>query len=169
MAGTVGRLLFPVLTDIYRLDTTGMLADPDGAGPLSSGVDGYGEPILVASPDDAGTYRRLEMAPVRLPVQMATEAYDRQHMMATGDVREGKVSLTFHFRDLEAAHLVDPTTQRPLLKSGDRIGAVYDLDGNLLQAFPAPPGLYIVEASARFGLRGKRNLLIATCMSRKQG
>ena len=44
-----GRLIFPFLAELYRLDTRATATtDPDGAGPLTGGYDpDFKEPVLV--------------------------------------------------------------------------------------------------------------------------
>ena len=44
-----GRLIFPFLAELRRLDTAAMAStDPDGAGPLTGGFDpDFKEPVLV--------------------------------------------------------------------------------------------------------------------------
>ena len=69
-----GRLIFPFLAELHRLDTTGTATtDPDGAGPLTSGYDpDFKEPVGVDSNDDGiGESVRIEHPPVRLPCQVA--------------------------------------------------------------------------------------------------
>lgn len=90
--------------------------------------------------------------------------------LASGNVPRTKLSLCFHFRDLEAAGLVQATTGLALIRPGDRLAGLYDLLGNLVQAVPTPPGLYVTEAHpASFGLGIHRNLLLVTFEPRDQG
>ena len=157
--GYRGRLIFPQLVDVYRLDRATVAA--------SSGYDSiYQEPVLISSADRAGTVKRVEFAAVRLPAQIEVTVSDRTQMAMTGNVKKGRMAFVFHFADLESAGLIHATTGAPLVMANDRIGAVYDPGGNLIQSFPNPPGMFVVEPQVNFGLDFRRNLLIALCESR---
>jgi hypothetical protein len=168
-----GRLIFPFLAELHRLDSQAMATeDPDGAGPLASGYDpDFKEPVLVDADDDgvAEPYRR-ERPPVRVPCQVEPEALEALRMTAIGNTPRSNIDLVFHFRDLERLDLVDATTGDALIRPSDRLGALYDVAGNLVQAVRTPPGLYVTEARpSGFGLhrqRPRRNLLIVTFQDR---
>ncbi|NVJ28865.1 hypothetical protein HUW62_47535, partial [Myxococcus sp. AM011] len=59
-----------------------------------------------------------------------------------------------------------------LIRPSDRLGALYDVTGALVQAVRTPPGLYVTEARPTgFGLhrrRPRRNLLLVTFNDRPQ-
>lgn len=81
-----------------------------------------------------------------------------------------QVVLVFHFRDLESMGLVDPATGDALLRVNDRLVAIRDLAGNLVQAVRARPGLYATEVQPQsFGLGRARNLLIVRWEERELG
>lgn len=165
-----GRLIFPVLVEVFRLDRAAMAADPDGGGPLTSGWDpDYKEPILETNANRTGAPRRVEMAAVRIPAQVETETYDRVRITQTGDVKAGRMVFVIHFEELERLSLVSPTTGICLLVRGDRVGGTYTPAGALIQTFPDPPGLYVIEPQVIFGLGQQRNLLALVCGSRDQG
>lgn len=87
-------------------------------------------------------------------------------MFASGNSPRSRIELVFHFADLERNGLVDAATKDSLLRPGDRLGALYDRSGELVQAIRTPPGLYVTEARPiGFGLnraRPHRNLLLVT-------
>jgi hypothetical protein len=169
-----GRLINPFLVEIVRLDQVATAADPDGAGPRTSGYDPvYRETVTLPSTDLLGTDARLEHPPVRVPAQMHTGPTPGQLMAlkptVTGNVASGNIQILVHFEDLDRLGLVDPVTKTALLKVGDRLTAIYDMEENLLQEILTPPGLYCTEAVPIFGLGRNRNLLQLSFESRDEG
>ena len=169
-----GRLIFPFLAEFFRWDAAAMAADPDGAGELTSGFDpDFKEPVLRDTDDDddgvAEPFRR-EHPPVRVPCQVEPEAFQALRMAAAGNTPRSSLDLVLHFRDLERLGLVDPTSGDALIRPSDRLGGLYDLRGQLVQALRNPPGLYVTEARPLgFGLgrkRPQRNLLLVTLNDR---
>jgi hypothetical protein len=168
-----GRLIFPFLAELHRLDTAAMAGvDPDGAGLLTGGYDpDFKEPVLVDTDDDgvAEPFRR-EHPPVRVPCQVEPEAFEALRMAASGNTPRSSFDLVFHFRDLERLGLVDAATGDALIRPSDRLGALYAQGGQLVQAVRTPPGLYVTEARPiGFGLyrrRPSRNLLLVSFQDR---
>lgn len=163
-----GNLIFRFAAELFRLDTTAMAADPDGPGGFASGYDpDFREPVLIDADGDgvAEPFRR-EYPPVRVPCQVEPQAFDAQRMTQSGNAPRSSIGLVFHFRDLERLALVDAATGDALIRPGDRLGALYALDGQLVQAIRTPPGLYVTEARPiGFGLhrpRPSRNLLLVS-------
>jgi hypothetical protein len=65
---------------------------------------------------------------------------------------------------------VDPATGDALLRLNDRLVAIRDMAGNLVQAVRTPPGLYATEVQPQsFGLGRARNLAIVTFHERELG
>lgn len=169
-----GRLIFPFLAELHRLDTAGTATtDPDGAGPLTSGYDpDFKEPVGVDSDDDGiGEPARVEHPAVRVPCQVEPKTFEELRMFAAGNSPRSRVELVFHFRDLEQLGLVDAPTGDALVRPGDRLGALYDKAGALVQAVRTPPGLYVSEARPiGFGLhrpQPSRNLLLVAFEDRQ--
>ena len=169
-----GRLIFPFLAELFRLDTAAMAAvDPDGPGPLEGGYDpDFKEPVVVDQDDDGiGERVRQEHPPVRVPCQVDTKVFEELRMFASGNAPRSRIDLVFHFKDLERMGLVDGDTGDPLLRPGDRLGALYDKAGQLVQEVRTPPGLYVTEARPiGFGLnmaRPRRNLLLVAFEDRQ--
>ena len=172
---TRGRLIFPFLAELARLDTAATAADPDGAGPLVSGYDpDFKEPVARdTDADGRGEPVRVEHPPVRVPCQVDTDAFAQLQMLAAGNAPRSDVELVFHFRDLERLGLVDTETGDALIRPGDRLAGICDMAGELVQAVRTPPGLYVTEARpSGFGLgraRPRRNLLVVSFRDRQQG
>ena len=168
-----GRLIFPFLAELRRLDTVAMAADPDGTGPMSSGYDpDFKEPVLLDRDGDGIAEReRIELPPIRVRCQVEPHLFEDLRMLASGDSPRSDVRLVFHFRDLERLGLVDPATGDARIRPNDRLAGLYDLGGSLVQAIRTPPGLYVTEAQPRgFGLgrsRPRRNLLLVTFEARQ--
>ena len=165
-----GRLINPFLAEIARLDTVATAADPDGPGPLASGYDpDFKETIVL---EEAGARRdaRDEMPPIRLPCQVEVGAFEALQQLAAGSSPGAQVTLVFHFRDLERMGLVDPPSGDALLRVNDRLVAIRDLTGALVQAVRTPPGLYATEVQPQsFGLGRARNLLLVRWEPRALG
>jgi hypothetical protein len=163
-----GRLINPFLAEIARLDTVATAADPDGAGPLSSGYDpDFKETVVL---EEAGARRdaRREMPPVLVPCQVEVGAFEALQQLAAGNSPDSRVTLVFHLRDLERLGLVDPASGDARLRVNDRLVAIRDLGGNLVQAVRTPPGLYITEVQPQsFGLGRHRNLALVTLQERE--
>lgn len=157
-----GRLIFPLLADVYRLD----LAAINAAGSFDTV---YKEIKLTPTSDGIGSSLRLEMAVVQIPVQFEPGSLRRLHEVANGDLSTGRVIGVMHFVDLEALSLVHSTTGVSLIKKGDRLGALRKLDGTLIETIENPPGLFVTEAMPITALSGDRNLLQITFMSREAG
>ncbi len=164
-----GGLIFPFLAELHRLDTAATAAsDPDAAGPLNGGYDpDFKESVLVDHNDDGlGERVRLEHVPVRVPCQVEPEAFDALRVFASGNAPRSRIDLVLHFRDLERLGLIDESTGDALVRPGDRLGALFDVEGALVQAIRTPPGLHVIEARPLgFGLgraRPQRNLLLVS-------
>jgi hypothetical protein len=165
-----GRLIFPFYAEIARLDTAATAADPDGAGSRTSGYDPvFREPVRLTG----GVSARVEKAPILVPCQVEDRLFEALQQAASGDAPNTAFTLTFHFRDLEFAGLVDAVTGDALIRKNDRIVSIRrKRDSALVQAVsPTRGGMYVVEATpAGFGLSGgERNLLLVRLEERAQG
>jgi hypothetical protein len=163
-----GRLIFPFLAELYRLDTVAMATQPPGYD------DDFKEPALLDSDGDGvGDAFRREHPPVRVPCQVEPETLEALRMTPSGNTPQSSIDLVFHFRDLERLALVDATTGEALIRTSDRLGGLFDTEGQLVWAVRTPPGLYVTEARhAGFGLfrgRPRRNLLVVSFNDRPAG
>ena len=170
-----GRLIFPFLAELHRLDTQATaIEDPDGAGPLEGGYDPDFKESVLVDPDSDGIGEpiRKEHPFVRVPCQVEPKVFDELRMFASGNAPRSHIDLVFHFKDLERMGLVDKATGDALIRPGDRLSAIYDKTGELVQQIRTPPGLYVTEARPiGFGLcrtRPRRNLLLVSFSDRQQ-
>jgi hypothetical protein len=163
-----GSLIFKFLAEIHRLDTVAMATQPPGYD------DDFKEPALLdADGDGVGDAFRREHPRVRVPCQVEPETLDALRMTPSGNTPQSSLDLVFHFRDLERLGLVDVVTGEALIRTSDRLGGLFDTDGQLVWAVRTPPGLYVTEARhAGFGLfrrRPRRNLLVVSFNDRPAG
>lgn len=163
-----GRLIFTFVAELYRLDTVAMATQPPGYD------DDFKEPALLdADGDGVGEAFRREHPPVRVPCQVEPETLEALRMTPSGNTPQSSLDLVFHFRDLERLGLVDVATGEALIRTSDRLGGLFDTEGQLVWAVRTPPGLYVTEARhAGFGLfrrRPRRNLLVVSFNDRPAG
>lgn len=170
-----GRLIQRFQAAIRRIDTAGMAAtDPDGTGPATGGYDPIlREPIHVdTDADGIGEPARLEQDEVRVPCQVDPEGDEALRSLGEGLAPRQSIDLVFHFRDLERLGLVSPAG-KAMIAAGDRLAAIYDLSGNLVEQFPDPPGLFVTRTkTSGYGLSRRaptRNLLLVRFEDRAQG
>lgn len=163
-----GRLIFPMLARIGRIDPNAMASDPDGAGELTSGFDDdFREPVRVPDGTQAGAPARLEFAPIDIPAQVEDQEWRSLNMEMTGNDPRTSITLVFHFADLERLGFVDPVTKGatcPVI--GDRLIAIVDPNSGSVEQ--KAPGIYCVHAEPRsYGLGARRrNLLVCTFTER---
>ena len=56
------------------------------------------------------------------------------------------MALVFHFSDLENLGLVDMDSGDALIRVGDRLNGIFQMNGRLVQEIKCPPGLFVTEA-----------------------
>lgn len=152
-----GRLICPLVVELARLDTDATRA-----------AGGYDTTFKTMKPGVA----RRELPVVRLRAQVEMGKWEGQNQTQAGNVPDSRLTLAFHFRDLEAAGLVDLATGDAKIRVGDRLVAIYDRTGTVKDATvkTANGGLYATEVQhAGLGLGGRRNLLVVVFDERPQG
>lgn len=160
---TRGRLILPFEASIAQLDT----AATEAAGNYDTVWRTMKPSLTPGGERDTG---RREKAPIRLRCQVEPSSHEAQAQGPGGDLARTSISLAFHFRDLEKLSLVDPVTGDPLLRKNDRLVAIYDKHGALVQTFAYPPGVFCVQSQPReYGLGSKRNILLMIFQDRPQG
>jgi hypothetical protein len=164
-----GKLIFPFWCELARLDTVATAADPDGAGVYSAGYDpDFKEPVKLSQGEGPGESHREEKSLVKIPAQIEPQTLDRLQMFASGNVPDARMAVVMHFRYLEQNGLVDTTTGEPLIRIGDRLNAIYDKAGTLVQTIR--PELYVTEVRPiGYGLGHARNLLLVVFDDRETG
>jgi len=167
-----GRLIFPFIVELGLLDTAATAADPDGAGPQTSGYDDeFREPVMLpptAGGSARGTIHRVETT-VRFKAQIEDDTADALQMAAAGNSPTSTMGLVFHFSDLEKVGAVSMLTGKPSIKApGARLIAIYNpRSGQLIERFDEEPGLFATQAkSLGFGLGPDRNLLLVIFQER---
>ncbi len=167
MPGYRGRLIFPQLARLGRVDLSGI------AGPQTSGEDSgfdpvFREPIRLQNGTQEGESARRELEPLDMKCQVEDEVWEQVQMLATGNSPLTRLTLIFHYRDLEEQGLVDAETGEQLApRVGDRLISMHKTDSTLIRL--APPRLYCIQAVDRsFGLSGGgRNLLACVFETRE--
>ena len=168
-----GRLVFPFLVELAQLDTAATEADPDGAGPLTSGYhEHFREPLMVlaAPTDQTGVSARVEATPIQFRAQIEPVQFERLEMMLGGDSPDSRFAIIAHYRDLENLNLIDSVTGKPLIRKNDRLVRILNCDtGALIEAIPDPPGLFVRQVQSRgFGPGRTRNILLIEFEEREQ-
>lgn len=151
-----GRLIFPMVVEIARLDTDATRL-----------AGRYDATFRTMKP---GT-ERVEMAPVRLLAQVEMGAWQAQNQTQAGNIPDSRLTLVFHYEELESKGLVD-TNGAALIRVNDRLLGIYSRDGARLEEYlpKEKGGLYAVEVQpAGIGLGGRRNLLVVAFADRPLG
>lgn len=159
-----GRLIFPFVIVIARVDPVAIEAA--GPGGFDGFDDDFNEPALEAS----GPIRR-ELAEIKLEAQIEPGTFVELRRLLQGFAPKAEMTMTVHFSELEDLALVG-ADGLPLLRAGDRIDRIEDMDAVTVLSFPSPPGLYIDTMTPdSFGLLGSRraNLAIFALTDRPQG
>ncbi len=153
-----GRLIRPGLVDLEQIDTDATAADPGVTGLTSGYSSPWGE-IAVVEDADGNPVSLKQTKTIRLTAQVEVNMYTKRDAAVVGVDRKSLVVLVFHLSELEELGLVDPATGDVAIRAGDRLVAMYDLDGFLKQTF-REPGLYAIEPQAYgIGIGGDRNLI----------
>lgn len=164
-----GRLINAFVVSIAPIDTAAIAGDPDAGGPLTSGYDkDFREPV-VRTVGGVRTTGRKEKTPIDVRCQIEPAVWDALTQIAGGNMPNAQLVLAVHFRDLEAAGMIDANGDATI-RVNDRLVAIKDELGNVLQTILDPHGLYVTQAMpTSFGLGRSRNLLIVTFEDREHG
>lgn len=152
-----GKLICPLVVELARLDTKG-----------THDAGGYDPTFKTMTPGVA----RRELPSIKLHAQVEHGRWEAQNQTQAGNVPDSRLTLVFHFRELEALSLVDANTGDALIRIGDRLVAIYDRTGTVKDMSVKLPsgGLYATEvAPGGSGLGGRRNLLVVVFDERAQG
>jgi hypothetical protein len=158
-----GRLIQRFVCVLYRLDPVATAAVVGG------GYDPeFGEAKRVNNSTQLGSPSRREQAALRLTCQLDRDPeWDSDILTRGGHMKEAAILIVLFLADLETAGLVDGNGN-PKIYAGDRVGAIEDLNGNLVQTFVNPPGMFVSETEqigyglAAFGVP-RHNLFVLKC------
>lgn len=166
-----GRLIYPFIVRIAQLDTVAMAADPDGAGPETSGYDiDFREPIGVAADatDRIGETLRIENF-IECMAQIEPGQFEAMTQVLGGTQPDSEIQIVLHFKDLEERNLVDLDGVAKI-RLNDRLDRIIDKCGNEVQVIRNPPGLFVTQVlPGGYGLGPRRNLLFVTLNERTRG
>lgn len=167
-----GRLINPFVAVLGLLDTVATAADPDGAGPETSGYDDIFDEPIVYDDSDETTNERIDArkeTQVRVPCQVETAQVDRLDMSFSGDMPDNAIRLVFHFCDLERLGLID-SDNNATIKKGDRLIEIRRACNDTLEQTMRTPIYATHVRPASFGLSShRRNLLIVLFEEREKG
>jgi len=164
------RLVRPLVAEIAQLDTVATAAvDPPGTS--SSGYDpDFKEPV-VAAPDaeGLGESQRQEKASIRVPAQVEFGPFEQLRQAFSGNLPDSRVVLVMDFEDLDQLGLIDAGANESLLRANDRLVQILNGQGEVIEAFPNPPGMFITELRPGYGLDADRNIILAFAGEREPG
>jgi len=144
------------------LDTASIAASP--------GYDDIAfEPKLELSgaDDRIRTIARKEIE-YRIRVQVDSRSSDRLEQMRGGKQRNIIYELTAYRNNLIDAGYIDANGD-PVIRTRARLEKIEDLDGNTVQTFPNPPGLYVFEVITDGWVSGLPAIVTWLLSSEKQG
>lgn len=168
-----GRLIYRFKARLHIHDTQTQ-ANADVAPGVPGFDSDFREPATVDLDGDGVAERiRPELPAVLVDCQVEPDKLDILNMRPSGNDPQSMVELVFHFRDLEAAGLVDTVDGIARLRPGTRLSELLTTSLESIQLMAPPTGLFAVEARPigwGLGLRGsRRNLLLVRFGSRSEG
>lgn len=92
----------------------------------------YREPKIVDDGTFSGASGRLNQAEIRVPCQADLDEWNRSDPMANGVETQHRIRVTFAFKDLERAGLIDADTKVAGIRLAAQLVGLYDRRGNLL-------------------------------------
>ena len=119
------RVLGGHAASLSRIDTEATAA----AGNYDSD---FREPKRVDDGSWAGTDGRIDQAPILVPCQFSDERYSAMDPMTNGIELQHRMVLTFAWKDLERAGLLDAGTNAAAIRVTAKLNGIYDRRGNLL-------------------------------------
>lgn len=156
-----GRLIQSFVAHIAPLDVAATRA----AGNYD---DDFRETVRVADTSQRGSKDgRVEGAVVQLECQVEDVEFEKRQAMFGGDSPRTALTLILFQPDLEDAGLLNAQGVPTVPKAGDRLVALYDVWGALVQDFNAYP-LYATHVQPRaYALGQQRNLILVEFVDRE--
>ena len=140
-----GRLISPVMAEIYPLDTTATSDIPEGTNYTSGYDEDFREGVLVDRDGDGiGQINRVEGDPISVPAQLEVSRFSDLGLFSTGKALRAKIVLVFDRQTLEDMNLIDENGH-PRIRIGYRLGSLSRKDGSLLYRFDEANSLYVTE------------------------
>lgn len=157
-----GRLIQRFVAVLRRLDAL-ETSTVEGGGY----DDVFREPVAIDDDSHTGVTTRREMDEETLEVQVHSKAYGSTTLKIAGQEIDADMMLVAHWPDVVAGGFVD-TDGKVLIQPGDRIDRIESTDGEVIDTFDNPPGVYVKSTSkAGFGLAtfgtARINLLFIYC------
>lgn len=164
-----GRLHHKHTAEFAVLDARAIREEETASSPpVASGFDDDFKEVIVFS--QAGTKRmsaRLERTIyVKCNIEIDTE--DALDQRAAGNSPNSKVVLVIHRKELERHALIDVDSGECKIRVNDRLNAVRDRCGHIVQKIRTPNGLYVTEVKPSYGIGSLPDLVLMTCEDREQ-
>lgn len=173
-----GRLIFPFLAEICRLDTVSTAGVDPAGDEFDSGYDPiFDEPVLSTPTPAEGAPRGTDQTrykdAILVPCQIETEqgSFEQLQAFASGNAPNFSIDVVLHFPWLERHDLVDENTGEALFRVGDRLVAFRNKRTEVLVWDLTRTPLFATEVQPRsFGLSGsgRPNLLLITFQDREK-
>lgn len=116
----------------------------------------------------AGAPGRINQAEIRVPCQVAVVRFNAMDPMANGTETQHDLSVTFAFKDLERAGLIDASTKVAGIRVTAQLLGIYDRRGNLIYDMSGD-ALMCTETRPLGFLGSSVNLLVCTFPCREKG
>ena len=164
-----GRLLWPMVLHISRLDTASTESNTLGNADLVAGYDRiFREPVT----DEEGNDSRVYMGPVAVCAQVnsSQKGYARKiKQLPGGRELQYNIRTVLHYQELETRGLLTPSGDC-IFQPSDRLDAIYNKAGELLKDFSCNPLFICHVRDAGWGLSGlTRNLVEIYWSDRRHG
>ena len=162
-----GRLHHKFWAEFAQLDAIQTRADPDGAGPLTSGYDDDFDEIMVfTTPAGQREEARVDQDSVFVPCNVQDTTWEALMQLMAGNSPDTKIVIVTHRKDLERMNLINPLTGETLVRVNDRVLSFRDRCKNVLYQPRFP--FYVTQVMPTWGIGEKPDLVLFTCEDREQ-
>lgn len=147
-----GRLVNPFLVHIAGIDTA--------ATSTATGYDDvWREPKKTSAGTGPGVSALRYKTEVLVPAQVEIGTFEKMQMFFAGNNPSTRMSIVIHLKWLEDNGYIDSVGAAIIPRISDKLTAISDPDGNLVQTFREP--FFCVEAQATgYGFGRRRNLVV---------
>ena len=156
--GLYRRLIFKKIVEIAQLNVAALAATPGQMIPRRRELP----PVNANDGSPRVEAREGKETFLRLVCQVETGERERAQAGPLGNVPTSRRTVVFSMDDLEQMNLIDPVSGLPLLRTTDRLHAIYDYKTEeLLETIRNPPGLFAVHVEpVGYGFGGGRANLV---------